>query len=51
MKHYTLTGQIETIRKIQRAIKTYLELKDGIFHLGVIFQTTNETKISQKASN
>ena len=65
MKHHTLQGQIETIRQVQRQIKTYLlwkdcgtkakyfkksDLNEHIFHLGVIKESTDETKVAQKAT-
>ena len=64
MKHHTLKGQIETIRKVQRQIKTYLlwkdcgtkakyfkksELNEHIFHLGIIKESTDEAKVAKKA--
>ena len=64
MKHHTLAGQVNTIRENTRALRTYIqwkkcgikvkyfkksELKDKIFHLGVIIQTTDEVKISRLA--
>src|ERR1043165_656484 len=64
MKHHTLAGQIKTIRENTRALRTYIqwkqcrtkakyfkksELKDKIFHLGVIAQTTDEIKVSRSA--
>ena len=64
MKHHTLAGQIKTIRENTRTLRTYIrwkqcgtkakyfkksELKDKIFHLGVITQTTDEVKVSRPA--
>ena len=64
MKHHLLQGQVETIRRVQRNIKTYLmwkdcgtkakyftrkELNEHIFHLGVIKESTTESKIAKKA--
>src|ERR1044072_1424173 len=64
MKHHTLAGQIKTIREHTRALRTYIqwkkcgtkakyfkksELKDKIFHLGVISQTTDKVRVSRPA--
>ena len=65
MKYHTLKCQIETIRKAQKSLKTYLlwkdcgmkakyfkkqELENLIFHLGVIDQITEKYKVRRKAS-
>src|ERR1043165_9337251 len=64
MKHYTLAGQVKTIKENTRALRTYIqwkkcgtkakyfkksELEDKIFHLGVIIQTTDEVRVSRPA--
>ena len=64
MKHHTLAGQVKTIRKNTKALRTYIrwkkcgtkakyfkksELEDKIFHLGVIIQTTDEVRVSRPA--
>src|ERR1044071_1664060 len=64
MKYHTLQGQIETIRRVQRQIKTYLlwkdcgtkakyftrqDLNEHIFHLGIIKESTDEAKVARKA--
>jgi len=64
MKHHTLAGQVKTIRENTRALRTYIqwkqcgtrakyfkksELKDKIFHLEVIIQTTDEVKVIKPA--
>src|ERR1043165_7443512 len=64
MKHHTLAGQVKTIRENTKALRTYIQwkkcrtkakyfkksgLKDKIFHLGVIIQTTDEVKVSRPA--
>ena len=64
MKYHILAGQIKTIRKNTKAFRMYIqwkkcgtkakyfkksELKNKIFYLGVIIQTTNEVKVSRLA--
>ena len=64
MKHHILAGQVKTIRENTKALRTYIqwkkcgtkakyfkksELKNKIFHLGVIIQTTDKVRISRSA--
>ena len=65
MKHHTLQEQVKTIKETIKAIKTYFywkeygikakyfkksEFKNSIFHLEVIIQITDKSKVSVRAT-